>query len=88
MHQNVVKVESVNVVNAVTNAPVPLQISDPFSTNSTFELLIINFERPIAIGKYAITVRFEAKINDNPVDRGFYAGYYFLNDVKRLVFAR
>ncbi|CAH0605716.1 unnamed protein product [Chrysodeixis includens] len=83
LHQNVVNVEGVNVVNAATNTPVPLQISDPFSVNSTVELLIINLENPIDIGKYAITVRYQGKINDNPVDRGFYAGYYWLNNVKR-----
>lgn len=84
MHQNVVAIEGVSLYHA-TGEPVALQFPDPFTTDSYYELLKINLAEPIPAGNYSVTVRFLGAINTNPVDRGFYRGYYYLNDQLRRV---
>ncbi|XP_075971879.1 membrane alanyl aminopeptidase-like [Anticarsia gemmatalis] len=81
-HQKVVAIEGVNVVNA-NNVPVSLQFPTPFETDDYYELLKVNFASPIPIGNYTISVRYLGQINENPLDRGFYKGYYFLNNQER-----
>lgn len=85
LHQKVVSITAVSVLNSASQ-PVPLKFPNSFETDSYYELLKINFDQAIPVGIYTITISYLGKINDNPVDRGFYKGYYFLNDVKQLVF--
>lgn len=82
LHQ---KVERINGVNLATAAgiPVPLQFPDPFTTDDYYELLKIHTAVPIPAGKYVITISYNGKINENPLDRGFYRGYYYLGNELR-----
>lgn len=82
-HQNVVSILGVNIVNASNNAPVPLQFPSPFTTDDYYEILLINLAEPINAGNYTITVRYLGQINTNPLDRGFYRGYYYYNNELR-----
>nr|AAL26894.1 aminopeptidase N3 [Lymantria dispar] len=81
-HQKVVSILGVNLLDS-TNNPVGLDVSEPFSTDSYYELLKINLSSAIPIGNYTLTVRYTGVINENPIDRGFYMGYYFLNNQQR-----
>ncbi|XP_013142032.1 PREDICTED: membrane alanyl aminopeptidase-like [Papilio polytes] len=82
LHQNVVSIQGVNVIDA-TSRPVPLNSTSPFEIDSYFEILKINFERVVAPGRYTITVSYLGRINENPIDRGFYKGYYYYGTQKR-----
>ncbi|CAH2070914.1 unnamed protein product, partial [Iphiclides podalirius] len=83
VHQNVVAIQGVNVINS-NNRPVPLDVSNPFEVDSYYEILKINFAGVIPIGRYNITIRYLGQINENPVDRGFYKGYYYYGNQKRV----
>nr|AAK58066.1 110 kDa aminopeptidase [Heliothis virescens] len=82
LHQKVVSINAVNVVGP--NGPVGLQFPYPYTTDDYYEILLINLAEPINIGNYSITIRYNGQINDNPIDRGFYKGYYYLNNELRL----
>ncbi|XP_053604248.1 membrane alanyl aminopeptidase-like [Plodia interpunctella] len=79
LHQNVVSIETVTVLNA-NNQPVPLRFPNPYITDSYYEILEINFENPLPVGQYDIVIRYLGRINENPVDRGFYRGYYYVGN--------
>nr|QUJ23887.1 aminopeptidase N [Telchin licus licus] len=79
LHQRVVSITTVTVLDS-SNQPVNLQFPDPFDTDAYYELLKINFAEPIAAGAYTLIIRYVGRINENPFDRGFYKGYYYLND--------
>ncbi|XP_052753554.1 membrane alanyl aminopeptidase-like [Galleria mellonella] len=79
LHQKVVRILSVDVLNSA-NQPVQLQVPNMFTTDDYYELLLINVANPLAIGQYTIIVNYLGQINTNPLDRGFYRGYYFYND--------
>ncbi|XP_012552709.1 aminopeptidase N isoform X1 [Bombyx mori] len=81
-HQNVVSIQGVNLVTA-RGDPVGLKFPDPFTIDRHYELLLINLAQPIAAGNYTVTVRYRGQINTNPVDRGFYRGYYYVNNQLR-----
>ncbi|KAM3967318.1 aminopeptidase N [Aphomia sociella] len=83
LHQKVVAINTVSVLNSA-NQPVQLQFPSPFTTDSYYELLLINLANPLSVGQYTIVVNFLGQINTNPLDRGFYQGYYFYNDQRRL----
>nr|QBI71858.1 aminopeptidase N4a [Plutella xylostella] len=76
LHQNVVSISSVSVFN-VTGAPVPLQTPGAFETDPYYEILMINLANPIPVGEYTLKIVYKGRINTNPLDRGFYKGYYF-----------
>ncbi|XP_014370423.2 membrane alanyl aminopeptidase-like [Papilio machaon] len=82
LHQNVVSIQGVNVIDT-SSRPVPLNTTTPFEIDSYFELLKINFDRVVMPGRYTITVSYLGRINENPVDRGFYKGYYYYGTQKR-----
>lgn len=82
LHQKLVAISTVTILNSL-NQQVPLKFPDPFETDDYFELLKINLASPIPVGTYTITISYLGQINENPLDRGFYKGYYFLNNVKR-----
>nr|XP_026484265.1 uncharacterized protein LOC113392185 [Vanessa tameamea] len=82
MHQNVVAITGVNVVDA-NNQPVNLQFPNSFETDSYYEILKINFASTIIPGQYTITISYLGRINENPHDRGFYKGYYYDGNEKR-----
>ncbi|XP_068631129.1 membrane alanyl aminopeptidase-like [Battus philenor] len=82
LHQNVVAIQGVNVLDA-NNNPVPLLVSNPFEINSYFEILTINLNNVILPGRYTIIVSYLGRINENPLDRGFYKGYYYFGNEKR-----
>lgn len=82
LHQNVVSILSVNLETAA-GVPVPLRFPNTFTTNSYYEILSIHLYEPIPAGSYVITVRYLGRINENPIDRGFYRGYYYLNNQLR-----
>lgn len=84
-HQNVVSIQAVNVVNA-NGSPVSLDFPNPFTIDSYYELLLINLATPIPAGNYTVSVRYLGRINVNPLDRGFYRGYYYYNNQLRSVF--
>nr|AAN04899.1 aminopeptidase N [Helicoverpa armigera] len=82
LHQKVVSITGVNVVGP--NGPVPLQFPHPYTTDDYYEILLINLDQPINIGNYSIAIRYNGQINANPLDRGFYRGYYYLNNELRV----
>lgn len=82
MHQNVVSITAVSVVDA-NNQPVNLQFPNSFETDSYYQLLKINFASNITSGQYTITINYLGQINENPYDRGFYKGYYFVGNETR-----
>ncbi|XP_059049754.1 membrane alanyl aminopeptidase-like [Achroia grisella] len=83
LHQKVVSINSVSVLNSA-NQPVALKFPDSFTTDDYFELLLINFENPLRTGQYTIIINYNGQINTNPLDRGFYRGYYHYNNGVRL----
>ncbi|KAJ8733130.1 hypothetical protein PYW08_001428 [Mythimna loreyi] len=83
-HQNVVNITGVSVVNNTNGLAVNLHPGNPFSTDSYLETLNINFPAYILRGNYTITVRYNGRINTNPIDRGFYRGYYYVGEQLRL----
>lgn len=85
LHQKVVSISAINVVNQ-NNQPVNLQFPNSFETDNYYELLKINFASQINPGQYIITISYLGVINDNPYDRGFYKGYYYVGTEKRYVF--
>lgn len=76
LHQNVVSISAVSIVNS-ENQVVPLK---SFNTDDHFEILIIKLENVIPAGIYTITVTYLGQINENPIDRGFYKGYYYIGE--------
>ncbi|CAH2105879.1 unnamed protein product [Euphydryas editha] len=82
MHQNVVSITAVSVVNA-NNQPVNLQFPNSFEIDSYYQVLKINFASNIEPGQYTITISYLGQINENPYDRGFYKGYYFVGNETR-----
>ncbi|XP_050667555.1 membrane alanyl aminopeptidase-like [Leptidea sinapis] len=76
LHQNVVSIGEVTVVNAA-GQPVVLQFPNPITTDSYYEILNINFASTVIPGIYFVTINYEGRINENPHDRGFYKGYYY-----------
>ncbi|GBP46441.1 Membrane alanyl aminopeptidase [Eumeta japonica] len=82
MHQKVVSIGDISVSDSA-GRPVGLQFPAPHETDDYYELLKINFADPLSPGTYTITIDYLGQINENPFDRGFYKGYYFLNGVKR-----
>lgn len=76
LHQNVVSISSVSVFD-VRGAPVPLQTPGAFETDPYYEILMINLANPIPVGEYTLKIVYKGRINTNPLDRGFYKGYYF-----------
>ncbi|KAI8424601.1 hypothetical protein MSG28_003039 [Choristoneura fumiferana] len=81
LHQNVVAITGVNIVDANDN-PIALSLESPYETDSYFEILTINVASPISAGEYTISVSFRGQIHENQFDRGFYKGYYFYNNQK------
>lgn len=82
LHQNVAAITALNVTDA-NNQQVRLQFPDPFTVDSYLEIMHINFAAPISSGYYTITINYNGRINTNPLDRGFYRGYYYLNNQLR-----
>ncbi|CAK1599082.1 unnamed protein product [Parnassius mnemosyne] len=82
LHQNVVAIQGVNVLDS-NSKPVPLQATNPFETDSYYEILKINFDGILAVGTYVISISYLGRINENPLDRGFYKGYYYFGNQKR-----
>ncbi|XP_060801843.1 membrane alanyl aminopeptidase [Amyelois transitella] len=83
LHQNVVTIEAVTVLNA-NNQPVALRFPNPYTTDSYYEILEINFENALPVGQYDIIIRYRGQINLNPIDRGFYRGYYYVGNELRI----
>lgn len=75
LHQKVVSIRTISVVNAL-NVPVALEVTNPFETDDYYEILIIHLASAIPAGIYTITISYLGQINGNPIDRGFYKGYY------------
>ncbi|CAH0725372.1 unnamed protein product, partial [Brenthis ino] len=82
LHQDVVAIDAINVVDSANN-PVILQTLRPFETDSYYQILKINFAAPIVAGNYTITIAYRGAINENPINRGFYKGYYYVGNQKR-----
>lgn len=82
LHQKVVSISAINVVNQ-NNQPVNLQFPNSFETDDYYQILKINFASQIAPGQYTITISFLGAINENPIDRGFYKGYYHFGNETR-----
>ncbi|XP_022825014.1 membrane alanyl aminopeptidase-like [Spodoptera litura] len=83
MHQNNLFVTRVNVVNNTNGENVQLRSPDPFTYDNYYELLHLHFHLPIVAGSYTITIDYRGVINTNPVDRGFYRGYYYYENTRR-----
>lgn len=83
MHQNVVSITAVTVLNTNTNQPVILQSPRPFEIDDYYEIIKINFASVITPGHYIITINYLGRINENPIDRGFYKGYYHDGNTRR-----
>ncbi|KAJ2952361.1 hypothetical protein O0L34_g4646 [Tuta absoluta] len=82
LHQNVVEINSVSVWDVNSN-PVALQTNRSFEIDSYFEILKINLASAIPAGNYTITISYLGQIQENPLDRGFYKGYYYLGNQRR-----
>lgn len=78
-HQKLVRVLTVTVSNEEGS---PISLSN-YETDDYFELIKLNFVNELPTGTYTITISYLGQINDNPFDRGFYKGYYFIGDEKR-----
>ncbi|CAH1647275.1 unnamed protein product [Spodoptera littoralis] len=83
MHQNNLFVTRVNVVNNTNGENVQLRSPDPFTYDNYYELLHLHFHLPIVAGSYTITIDYRGVINTNPLDRGFYRGYYYYENTRR-----
>lgn len=84
LHQNVVDIISLTVRNE-NGVIVNLVVGNAYETDDYYELLKINFDQPIKAGIYTIQIEYLGKINENPLDRGFYQGYYYVDGVKQWV---
>ncbi|KAL0882639.1 hypothetical protein ABMA27_001074 [Loxostege sticticalis] len=82
LHQKVERIRTVSILDG-SGRPVNLRFPGPYSTNDTFEILLINLADPIPAGIYSITISYAARIHVNQYDRGFYRGHYYLNGQKR-----
>lgn len=81
-HQNVVAITSVTVRNSSGDV-LNLRPGNQLTLDPYLELVHINFDSPITRGNYSITLRYNGRINTNPIDRGFYRGYYYYNGALR-----
>lgn len=77
-----VEILTVSIMNS-ENQPVFPNVNSPFETDDYYEILIINLAEAIPAGIYKITITYLGKINENPIDRGFYKGYYYDGDIRR-----
>lgn len=75
-HQKVTSITGVDIVDS-TNRVINLQFPGPYTTDDYYELITLNLAGAIPVGNYTIRVSYVGAINENPVDRGFYKGYYF-----------
>lgn len=82
LHDNVVSIKEISVKNSRGEA-VHLNSKLGFERDSYFEIIKLNFQQNISIGEYTIEISYLGQINENPFDRGFYRGYYYVNGVKQ-----
>ncbi|XP_041970736.1 uncharacterized protein LOC121727124 [Aricia agestis] len=82
LHQNVLSITSVSVLDA-NNNPLQLQVPNGYETDSYYEIMKLNFASQVTAGNYTIIISYLGQINENPLDRGFYKGYYYYGNQLR-----
>ncbi|CAH0703044.1 unnamed protein product [Spodoptera exigua] len=83
MHQNNLIITRISVVNNTNGENVQMRSPSPFTQDSYYELLHLHFALPLVAGSYTINIDYTGTINRNPLDRGFYRGYYYYENTLR-----
>ncbi|CAB3260810.1 unnamed protein product [Arctia plantaginis] len=85
-HQKVTSITGIDIVDSA-NRVINLQFPGPYTTDDYYELLTLNLAGAIPVGNYTIRVSYVGAINVNPIDRGFYKGYYFNSNNQEVAYA-